>query len=59
MRVGQGVYAQTSTDAAQTGFTGTAEGGAQEAETKAGGAVAQERKILEGDSKAQVTAPAQ
>lgn len=48
-----------ATDATQTGFNGTVEIGAQEAETKAGGAVAQERKVLEGDSEAQVTAPAE
>lgn len=48
-----------ATNTAQTGFTGTVEVGAQEAETKAGGAAAQERKVLEGDSKAEVTAPAQ
>lgn len=48
-----------ATDSTQTGFTGTVEVGAQEAETKAGGAVAQERKVLEGDSKAQEIAAAQ
>lgn len=48
-----------ATDATQTGFTGAAEVGVQKAETKARGAVAQERKVLEGDSKAQVTASAQ
>lgn len=48
-----------ATNTAQTGFAGTGEVGAQAAETKAGGAAAQERKVLEGDSKAQVTAPAQ
>lgn len=47
-----------ATDITQTGFTGTVEVGAQEAETKAGGAIAQERKLI-GDSKVQVTAPAQ
>lgn len=48
-----------ATDATQTGFTGTVEVEAQEVEIKAGGAAAQERKVLERDSKAQVTAPAQ
>ena len=40
------------TDPVQTGFTGTADVGAQEAETKGGKAVAQEKKVLEGESKA-------
>lgn len=48
-----------ATDVTQTGFTGTVEVGAQEAETKAGGAVAQERKVIEGDSKVDLTALAQ
>lgn len=50
---------RSATEPTQTGFTGTVEVGSVEAETKARGAVAQERKVLGGDSEAQVTAPAQ
>lgn len=47
------------TDPVQTGFTGTAEVGAKEAETKGRKAAAQERKVLEGEDESQVTALAQ
>lgn len=59
MRVGQGVYAQTSSRRYPDWVYGHSRSWSAGAETKAGGAVAQERKALEGDSNAQVTAPAQ
>lgn len=47
------------TDPIQTGFTGIAEAGEKEAETEGRKAVTQERKVLEGEGKAGVTAQAQ